>query len=103
MNDEMAMKGGSGTKCKPQYSERMLNIFDPHLSAPDEKTESRICASKPRRNLQTFAWCLQFKQSYPQAFAILLLYAKTSREIIAIRVNLLRRFVSEKLSSIDPL
>jgi hypothetical protein len=57
MNDEMAMKGGNGMKCKPQYSERMLNIFDPHFSAPDEKTESRICASKPRRNLQTFAWC----------------------------------------------
>ncbi len=47
MNDEMEMKGGSETKCKPQYSERMLNVFDPHLSAPDEKTAFRICASKP--------------------------------------------------------
>jgi hypothetical protein len=37
MNDEMVMMGGSGTKCKFQYSERMLNIFNPHLSAPDEK------------------------------------------------------------------
>jgi hypothetical protein len=37
MNDEMEMMGGSGTKCKPQYSERMLNVFNPHLSAPDEK------------------------------------------------------------------
>ncbi len=37
MNDEMEMKGGSGRECKPQYSERMLNIFNPHLSAPDEK------------------------------------------------------------------
>jgi hypothetical protein len=36
MNDEMEMMGGSGTKCKPQYSERMLNVFN-HLSAPDEK------------------------------------------------------------------
>jgi hypothetical protein len=27
MNDEMEMKGGSGTKCKPQYSERMLNVL----------------------------------------------------------------------------
>jgi hypothetical protein len=25
MNDEMEMKGGSGTKCKSQYSEKMLN------------------------------------------------------------------------------
>jgi hypothetical protein len=97
MNNKMVMKGGSGTKCKPQYSERM------HLSAPDEKAVSRICASKLRRNLQIFDWCLQFKQSYLQAFAILLLYAKTSREIIAIRVNLFTRFVSEKLSSIDSL
>jgi hypothetical protein len=37
MNDEIEMKGGSGTKCKPQYSERMLNIFTPRPSAPDEK------------------------------------------------------------------
>jgi hypothetical protein len=57
MNDEMMMKGGSGTKCKPQYSERMLNGFDPYLSAPDEKAVSRICGSKPRRNMQTFGGC----------------------------------------------
>ncbi len=37
MNDEMEMTGGSGRKCKPQYSERMLNVFDLHLSAPGEK------------------------------------------------------------------
>jgi hypothetical protein len=55
MNDEMKMKGGSGTKCKPQYSERMLNVFNLHLSAPDGKAMSRICASKPWRNLQYLA------------------------------------------------
>ncbi len=60
----MEMKGGSGMKCKPQYSERMLNVLDLHSSAPDGKAVSRICASKPRRNLQTIGWCLQFKQSY---------------------------------------
>ncbi len=102
MNDEMEMKGGSGTKCKPQYSERMLNVFDPHPSAPDEKAVSKIFASKPRRNLQTFGWCLQFIQSCQQAFAILLLYARTSREIITIGMDLLR-FASEKFSIIDPL
>jgi hypothetical protein len=32
MNDEMRVKGGSGLRCKPQYSERMLNVFNPHLS-----------------------------------------------------------------------
>ena len=36
--------------------ERMLNVFDPHLSAPDEKAVSRICAS----NQETYAniWLL---------------------------------------------
>ncbi len=33
----MEMKGGSGTKGKPQYSERMLNVLNPNLSATDEK------------------------------------------------------------------
>jgi hypothetical protein len=37
MNGEMKMKGGLGTKCKAQYSERMLNVFNPHLSTPAEK------------------------------------------------------------------
>jgi hypothetical protein len=37
MNDEMKMKGGIGTRCKPQYSERMLNIFNSHISTPVEK------------------------------------------------------------------
>ncbi len=47
--------------------ERMLNVFDLHFSTPAEKAVSRICASKTRRNLQTFGWCLQFKQSCPWA------------------------------------
>jgi hypothetical protein len=37
MNDEMKVKGGRVTKCKSQYSERMLNVFNPHLSTPVEK------------------------------------------------------------------
>jgi hypothetical protein len=36
----------------------MLNVFDLHFSTPEEKAVSRICASKTRRNLQTFGWCL---------------------------------------------
>jgi hypothetical protein len=28
MNDEIRMKRRSGTKCKPQYSERKLNVFE---------------------------------------------------------------------------
>ncbi len=47
--------------------ERMLNVFDLHFSTPAEKGVSRICASKTRRNLQIFGWCLQFKQSCPWA------------------------------------
>jgi hypothetical protein len=36
MNDEMKMRGGRGMWCKPQYSERMLNFFNSHLSTPAE-------------------------------------------------------------------
>ncbi len=39
--------------------ERMLNVFYLHLSTPEAKAVSRICASKTRRNLQTIGWCLQ--------------------------------------------
>ncbi len=52
MNDEMVMKGGVERSANPNI-ERMLNDFDLHLSAPEEKAVSRICASKTRRNLQT--------------------------------------------------
>jgi hypothetical protein len=57
----------------------MLNVFDLHLSTPEEKAVSRICAFKTRRNLQTFGRCFQFKQSYPWASLILLLYAKNKQ------------------------
>jgi hypothetical protein len=66
MNDEMAMKQRGGTKVKP-IVERLLNVFDLHFSTPAMKAMSRIGASKTRRNLQIFGWCLQFKQSCPLA------------------------------------
>jgi hypothetical protein len=53
-----------------------VNIFDLHLSTPEEKAVSRICASKTKRNLQTFGWCLQFK---PVVCTILLLSAETKQ------------------------
>jgi hypothetical protein len=74
MNDEMEMKGGRGMKCKPPYSERMLNVFNPHLSAPDEKAvvynfalpnPGEICCrlagaynsnSRTRRPLLSYFW-----------------------------------------------
>ncbi len=62
----MMMKGGVERSANPNI-ERMLNVFDLHLSTPEEKAVSRICASKTRRNLQKFGWCLQFKQLCPGA------------------------------------
>ncbi len=59
--------------------ERMLNDFDLHLST-QEKAVSRICTSKTRRNLQTFGWCLQFKQSCPWATLSYFCLRKQSRE-----------------------
>jgi hypothetical protein len=46
MNDELVMKEGVGRSANPNI-ERMLNIFYLHLSTPEEKAVSRICASKP--------------------------------------------------------
>jgi hypothetical protein len=66
MNDEMAMERRGGTKGKP-IVERMLNVFDLHVSTPAVKAMSRICSYKTERNLRIFGWCLQFKQSCPLA------------------------------------
>jgi len=60
--------------------ERMLNVFDLHISTPEEKAVSRICASKTRRNLQIFGWCLQFKQSCLSAAPSYFCMRKQSRE-----------------------
>ncbi len=49
---------GVERKANP-HIERRLNVFDLHFSTPAEKAVSRICASKTRRNSQTFSWCLQ--------------------------------------------
>jgi hypothetical protein len=54
MNNEMVMNGGVERSANPNI-ERMLNVFDLHLSTPEEKAVSRICASKTRRNLQHLA------------------------------------------------
>jgi hypothetical protein len=63
---------------------------------------SRIYASKSRRKLQTFGWCLQFKQLDPWDLNVLLLRAKTSRGTFEICINLLRKLVSENFSIIYP-
>jgi hypothetical protein len=102
MNDEMVMNGGVERSENPN-TERMLNVFDLHLPTPEEKAVSRICASKTRRNLQTFGWCLQFKQSCPWASLSYFCMQKTSREINATGRVVFRKKVSEKLSIINPL
>ncbi len=53
MDDKMVMKGGVERSTNPN-TERMLNVFDLHLSTPEEKAVSRIWASKTRRNLLMF-------------------------------------------------
>ncbi len=102
MNDEMMMKGGVERSTNPN-NERMLNVFDLHLSTPEEKAVSRIYASKTRRNLQTFDWCLQFKQPCPWASLSYFWTLETSRKINAMGRVVLRKNVSEKLSIINPL
>jgi citrate lyase synthetase len=82
MNDEMVMHEGVERSAIPNI-ERMLHVFDLHFSTSEEKAVSRICASKARRNLQTFGWCLQFKQSCPWATLSYFCTLKTSREINA--------------------
>ncbi len=95
----MVMKGGVELSANPNI-ERMLNVFDLHLFTPEEKAVSRICTLKTRRNLQTFGWCLQFKQSLGLHY--LTLREKQSRKINATGRDVLRKNVSEKLSIINP-
>jgi hypothetical protein len=102
MNDEMMMKGGVERSTNPN-NERMLNVFDLHLSTPEEKAVSSIYASKTRSNLQTFDGCLQFKQSCPWASLSYFCTLETSRKINAMGRVVLRKNVSEKLSIINPL
>ncbi len=83
--------------------ERMLNVFNLHFSAPEEKAVSQICDSKTWRNLQTFGWCLQFKQSCLWASLSYFCMRKTSREINAMGQLVLRKNISEQLSIINPL
>jgi hypothetical protein len=102
MNDEIVMNGGVEQSANPNI-ERMLNVFDLHLSTPEGKVVSRNCASKTRRNLQTFGWCLQFKQSCLWATLSYFCLRKTSRETNATGRVVLRKNVPEKLSNINSL
>ncbi len=61
MNDEMKMKGGSGTKCKPQYRERMLNVFIRIFLYQWRKQLSRILRFQTQEKFADIWLCLQFK------------------------------------------
>jgi hypothetical protein len=79
----------------------MLNVFDLHLSAPDEKAVSRICAS----NQETYAniWLvLTIQMVMPVGFCYLTFVCENKQRNQCNSVNLLRKFVKEKLSIIDP-
>jgi hypothetical protein len=58
-------EGREWNKTQTPEFESMLNVFIPHFSAPAEKAVVSNLASKPRRNLQTFGQCLQFKHLLP--------------------------------------
>ncbi len=83
---------GVERKANPDI-ERMLNIFDLHFSTLAEKAVFRICASKIRRNLQTFGWCLQFKQ--PCQWATLSYFCLQNK---AGKINAMGRVVLRKMS-----
>ncbi len=67
------MKGGN--KVQAPVFERMLNVFDLHLSEPDEKAVSRNSASKPRRNLLTIQTVI------PAGFCYLTFVCENKQEI----------------------
>jgi hypothetical protein len=75
----MMMKQGVERSANPNI-ERMLNVFDLHLSTPEEKQCLEYALLKPGENLQTFGWCLQFKQSCPWAALSYFCLRKQSRE-----------------------
>ncbi len=83
---------GVERKANPDI-ERMLNVFDLHFSTPAEKAVFRIYASKTRRNLQIFGWCLQFKQSCP--WATLSYFCLQNK---AGKINAMGRVVLRKMS-----
>ncbi len=100
MNDEMVMKRRGGTKIKIVV-ERMLNVFfNLHFPTPAVEAMSRIYACKTGRNLQIFGWCLQFKQSCPVGYTILLLSAKTKQGNQRNEASRLRKCIKKELSVI---
>jgi hypothetical protein len=103
MNDEMMMKGGSGMKCKPQYLREcwtfLIHIFlhqmrkqclEFALPNPGEICKHLADAynsNSHARRLSLSYFCMRKQVQRNQYNS----------------ANLLRKFVSEKLSIIDPL
>ncbi len=82
--------------------ERMLNNFNLHLSALDEKAVSRICTSKTRRNLQHLAGAYN-SNSHTRRLLLSYFWMRKQAEKSIQRCESFKEFVSEKFSIMDPL
>jgi hypothetical protein len=98
----MVVERGVERSANPSI-ERMLNVLDLHLSTPEEKAVSRICASKTRRHLQTFGWCFNSNSHARGLHYLTFVCGKQSKENQYNGRVVLRKNVSEKLSIINPL
>jgi hypothetical protein len=103
MNDEMEMKGGSGTKCKPQYSERMLNVFTHIFLHQMRKQLSRILRFQTQQKFADVWLVLTIQTVIPAGLCYLTFVCKNKQGNHAIGIIFLRSCVSEKFSIIDPL
>ncbi len=73
-----------------------------HLSVPDEKAESRIYASKPRKFANIWL-VLTIQLVIPAGFCHLTFVCENKQRNQCNGTNILRKFVTEKLSNIDLL
>jgi hypothetical protein len=81
----------------------MLNIFDLHLSTPEEKAVSRICASKTRRNCKHLAGAYNSNSHARGLHYLTFVCENKAGKINTAGRAVLRKNVSEKLSIINPL
>jgi hypothetical protein len=83
--------------------ERMLNVFESHFSTPEEKAVSRICASKPEENCKNLAGAYNSINHARGLHYLTFVCGNKAGKINAMGRVVLRNYVSEKLSVINPL
>jgi hypothetical protein len=81
----------------------MLNVFDLHLSAPEEKAVSRICASKPGEICKHLAGSHNSNSHARGLHCLTFVCENKAGKINATGRVVFRGNVSEKLSIINPL